>query len=233
MNEDSSSFARVRSLAQSGTNRQENEDSTIVLGILQAIDGGERITQRAVASELGIALGLVNAYVKRCMKKGLIKMRAAPARRYAYYLTPKGFSEKSRLTASYLAHSFSFFRRARADCELVLAKAIERRMKRVALVGASDLAEIVALCVAEQPLQIIAVVDRMARGRYKGIPVVASFAELDGVDGLIVTDLADPHAAYDAAVAVMGADRVLAPAMLRTGHEQSARSSALLRKVAS
>jgi len=45
---------------------------------------------------LDIALGLVNAYVKRSIKKGLVKVSQAPARRYAYYLTPQGFSEKSR-----------------------------------------------------------------------------------------------------------------------------------------
>ena len=43
-------------------------------------------------------------------------MRQVPLNRYAYYLTPQGFAEKSRLTAEYLAASFDFFRRARGDC---------------------------------------------------------------------------------------------------------------------
>jgi hypothetical protein len=59
---------------------------------------------------LGIALGLVNAYLKRCAKAGLIKIKQAPSSRYSYYLTPKGFVEKSRLTATYLSQSMSFFR---------------------------------------------------------------------------------------------------------------------------
>jgi DNA-binding MarR family transcriptional regulator len=206
--------------------RHEGEDAHIVLGILQAIDSGERITQRAVAGELGIALGLVNAYIKRCMRKGLVKMRSVPARRYAYYLTPKGFAEKSKLTASYLSHSFSFFRAARADCESVLADASARRMHTIALVGASDLAEIMMLCGAEHDVALVAVVDSSAKGeRYAGVPLVADFAAVAKVDGLIVTDLAAPDRAYDAAVAAVGADRVLAPALLRTRRKRKMQSS--------
>ena len=58
------------------------DNSRIVLGLLHSVerDGGQ--SQRRLGSELGIALGLVNAYLKRCVKKGLIKVGHAPARRY-------------------------------------------------------------------------------------------------------------------------------------------------------
>jgi DNA-binding MarR family transcriptional regulator len=205
---------------------EEDQDTQIVLGILQAIESSDKVTQRAVASELGIALGLVNAYLKRCVKKGLIKVRNAPARRYAYYLTPKGFAEKSKLTASYLTHSFSFFRGARADCERVLADAVARRMKFVALVGASELAEIIALCATDVPVNIVAIVDSKNISRHAGIPVVSSLGQLGDVDGLIVSDLADPKSSYETAVSAVGADRVLMPALLRAMRPKvAARSS--------
>src|ERR1700687_3553185 len=98
------------------------EDERIVLDLLNSVDDGAQ-SQRRIAEELGIALGLVNAYLKRCIKKGLVKVGQAPARRYAYYLTPQGFAEKSRLTVEYLSDSFSFFRRARTDCAAVFATA--------------------------------------------------------------------------------------------------------------
>ena len=87
-----------------------------MLEVLSAVERDSRITQRSLSRELGIALGLANAYLKRCAKKGLIKIRQVPLNRYAYYLTPKGFAEKSRLTAEYLAVSFNFFRDAREQC---------------------------------------------------------------------------------------------------------------------
>src|SRR5499433_4048044 len=97
-----------------------NADETrIVLGLLEYVGRGGEQSQRRLASELGVALGLANAYLRRCVKKGLVKVRQAPARRYAYYLTPRGFAEKSRLTVEYLSESFGFFRRAQADCVAV------------------------------------------------------------------------------------------------------------------
>src|ERR1700676_2162496 len=109
------------SLMASSAEHGEVENARIVLGLLESVERNGQQTQRRLASELGIALGLVNAYLKRCVKKGLVKVSEAPARRYAYYLTPQGFAEKSRLTIEYLTSSFSFFRQARADCARTLA----------------------------------------------------------------------------------------------------------------
>ena len=91
-----------------GVGEENPESSRIMLGLLDAVEQDRAQSQRLLASELGIALGLVNAYLKRCIKKGLVKVRSAPARRYAYYLTPQGFAEKSRLTVQYLSYSFGF-----------------------------------------------------------------------------------------------------------------------------
>src|ERR1700751_511994 len=101
----------------------EHENERIVLGLLSSVESDGERSQRRIASELGIALGLVNAYLKRCVKKGLVKVHDAPARRYAYYLPPQGFAEKSRLTVQYLSHSFSFFRKAKDDCTEVFEAA--------------------------------------------------------------------------------------------------------------
>ena len=64
------------------TESNRAEDERILLDLLSSVerDGGQ--SQRRLASELGIALGLVNAYLRRCVKKGLVKATAAPARRY-------------------------------------------------------------------------------------------------------------------------------------------------------
>ena len=93
--------------------RRDQVADEIVLRVLDAVESDPAVTQRSVANELGIALGLANAYLKRCIRKGLVKVAQVPSRRYAYYLTPQGVSEKTRLTAEYFSPSFLFFRRAR------------------------------------------------------------------------------------------------------------------------
>src|ERR1700756_5143256 len=101
----------------------EQENGRIILGLLSSVESDGARSQRRIAAELGVALGLVNAYLKRSIKKGLVKVGQAPARRYAYYLTPQGFSEKSRLTIEYLSSSFSLFRKAKEDYGKVFDRA--------------------------------------------------------------------------------------------------------------
>jgi DNA-binding MarR family transcriptional regulator len=195
---------------------QDEDSQRILLGLLQSVerDGGQ--SQRRLAAELGIALGLVNAYLKRCVKKGLVKVSEAPARRYAYYLTPHGFAEKSRLTVECLGVSFSFFRQARADCAETFAALRSRGFQRVVVAGVSDLAEIARICAIESGVEIVAIVDAEASlPTFVGVPVVASFAAIgEPYDAVVVTDLAAADATFDAAAAVVGSDRVLAPKLL-------------------
>jgi len=51
--------------------------------MLDAIETRDHVTPRSLAGELGIALGLTNIYLKRCLNKGLIKGRRAPARSWS------------------------------------------------------------------------------------------------------------------------------------------------------
>lgn len=192
-------------------------DVRITAGLLAAIERNGAASQRGLANELGIALGLVNAYVKRCTKKGLIKVRTAPARRYAYYVTPKGLAEKSRLTAEYLSHSLSFFRSARQSCSVLLSDLSHvREWRFIAVIGSGDLAEIAILCALEQRLSVVAVVDgSKEKAQLIGVPVVASFASLPStIDGVVVATLIESQKAYDSAVEMLGSQRVAVPSVL-------------------
>src|SRR4051812_25214385 len=106
-----------------GSEHQGMQEARIMLGLLESVERNGEQTQRHLASELGVALGLVNAYIKRCVKKGFLKAVEAPTRRYGYYLTPQGFGEKARLTVDYLAYSFSLFRKARSEYAEVINSA--------------------------------------------------------------------------------------------------------------
>ena len=189
-------------------------ESQITLGVLNAVEENSAVTQRSLAHELGIALGLANAYLKRCAKKGLIKISQAPANRYAYYLTPQGFAEKSRLTARYLSQSFNLFRFARAQYDELLGACAKRGWRRIAFAGASDLAEIAVLCASRHELKAIGLLDAAVAGTQHGLPVVARLKDLGHVDAVIVTDMAEPQEVFDALVQVLPRERVLAPDFL-------------------
>lgn len=202
------------------------EQTDITLGLLSAVHENSHVTQRTVATELGVALGLVNSYIKRCVRKGYIKVRQAPANRYAYYLTPAGFAEKSRLTAQYLSHSFTFFRNARQQCEEVLLQSTERNWRRLALIGAGDLAEIMILCAQECPAEVVGVVDPgVDQETISGLPVVPLLKKLGAVDAVVVTDLTDPQGAYAALAEHLPDERILTPAVLRVVRNDAGRRS--------
>jgi DNA-binding MarR family transcriptional regulator len=194
----------------------EHENERIVLGLLSSVENDGERSQRHIAAELGIALGLVNVYLKRCVKKGLVKVTDAPARRYAYYLTPQGFAEKSRLTVQYLSDSFSFFRQARADCSQTFALAKERDFQNLVLCGKSDLAEIAILSAVDSGVSVVAIVDRTASEKlFVGRPVVPGYSDLGTpFDAVMITDVVDARRTFEEAVAIYGAHRVLAPKLL-------------------
>ncbi len=180
------------------TDQANSLETQATLHLLSDVERDSFLSQRRFSVRFGIAVGLTNAYVKRCIKKGWIKMSRVPARRYAYYLTPKGFSEKSRLVADYLYGSLDFFRTARRQCVEALHECERQGWRRVALAGDGDLAEIATLAARETGVELVAVV---APGRnapeFAGLPVVAGVAALDDVDALLITDIVDPQAVYD------------------------------------
>lgn len=184
------------------------------LGLLDAIGEESRLTQRRLAVRLGIALGLTNALVKRCVRKGLIKIHEAPAGRYAYYLTPKGFAEKSRLTAEYLSASLDFFRISRSQAAKEFHTCAARGWRRVALAGASELAEIVTLAARDADVELVAVLDSVA-DEVVGLPIVRDPGALLAVDAVMITDIHTPQRTYDGLLGKFPEDHILILPLLR------------------
>lgn len=198
-----------------------NNEHKITLGVLNAVHDNSRVTQRTMSGELGIALGLTNSYLKRCVKKGLIKVRQIPANRYAYYLTPQGFLEKGRLTREYLTQGFQFFRIAREQCSDIFATCSERGLRRIALHGLTDLAEIAVLCAKDHDVELVSIIDPSSQlENYSGIPVFGKIPRSASFDAFVVTDLGNPQRQFDALVDVYGAGRVFAPEILKVSMER-------------
>lgn len=175
------------------------------------------VTQQMLTRDVGISVGLINALIKRAIKKGLVKAKQAPYKRYAYYLTPQGFAEKGRLIAQYLNVSLDLFRKARDQYSDILRE-ISRsgRAGRVVLVGGGELAEIAVLAAVGEDVSLLAIVDPGANvpKRY-GVQVVGSIDELGLIDAAIVTDLQCPQETFEALCSKLPVEKVFAPEFLR------------------
>ena len=209
----------------------DSESSRVVLELLEAIERQGEQSQRAMADKFGVALGLVNAYLKICVKKGYVKVKRLPPRRYVYMLTPRGMAEKVRLTLLLLSRELHSFRRARSDYRDACHSARARSWRRVVLFGASELAEISALCALETDIEITAVVDADLRAeRFIGVPVMASLSDIRiPYDGVLITAVRESHAAYLQAATLIGSERVIAPAFF--GFSQQPRREVRSNKV--
>lgn len=170
-----------------------SREEALTLSILEAVERQHDLTQRKLSRHLGVALGLTNAYLRRCVRKGWVKVSEAPANRYLYYLTPKGFTEKSRLTARYLSYSFNFYRRASESCARAIRICEKAGWTRIGLYGASDLAEIAAIRAAESSVNVEFVCDRQSElSKFVSIPVIRNVNDGIQLDAWILTDFLNP-----------------------------------------
>ena len=190
-------------------------EERIMLGLLNAVHDNESLSQRSLASELSIALGLTNTYLKRCIKKGLIKVRQAPANRYAYYLTPHGLTEKTRLTAEYLTQSLGLFRATRNEAAKIYQQCLNNDWRRIVLVGDGDLAEIFAMSAPEGLKQMAIFCDSGAKlDNLSGIERIQQIDDIVNFDAAIICRLHNPLEAHDAVSAFLPKDRIMAPGFL-------------------
>jgi DNA-binding MarR family transcriptional regulator len=135
------------------------------LQILDELANNDSLTQRDLASRLGIALGLVNSYIKNLVAKGYLTVKAIPPKRYAYYLTPKGITEKTRLTYDLLHDYTRVYREARKNLQQLFHDLQKSGMKRIVFAGADEVAEIAYITLQETDLELVGVLDGESSGR--------------------------------------------------------------------
>jgi DNA-binding MarR family transcriptional regulator len=180
-------------------------DDDRTLHLLELIHRDGMLTQRELARKLNIALGLVNLSLKRLMHQEMIKVKRLSARRFSYLLTPHGMSEKGRLSARYLADSFSMYRSARRACLRTLAPLRDRGLSRFVLYGTGELAEAAFITIQELGLSLVAVADAAGTGRFLGREVMPLKAvDLGRVDRVLFAGPEAERAAFLDAAAAAG-----------------------------
>jgi DNA-binding Lrp family transcriptional regulator len=141
------------------------------LQLLNEVERDAGITQRSLATKLGVALGLTNLYLKRLARKGYIKITTIPSHRIKYLLTSRGMTEKSRLTYQYMQYSLSYYRNIRQQLKQVLAACAKAEAKRVVIYGTGELAELAYLTLREMDLMLVGFVDGKEDQTFLAYPV--------------------------------------------------------------
>jgi DNA-binding Lrp family transcriptional regulator len=129
------------------------------LQLLNEVEQNAAVTQRTLANNLGVALGLTNLYIKRLARKGYIKITTIPRHRIKYLLTPQGVVEKTRLTYQYMEYSLTYYRQMRERLKVILTARAKAGAKRVVVYGTGELAEMAYISLREMNLTLVGFVD--------------------------------------------------------------------------
>jgi DNA-binding MarR family transcriptional regulator len=129
------------------------------LQILDELAKNDTVTQRDLSNRLGIALGLVNSYVRNLIAKGYITVKAIPPKRYGYYLTPKGFMEKTRLACDLLQDYTRIYREAKSNYRTIFHALENAGNTRIIFAGVDEVAEFAFITMQETRLHLVGMVD--------------------------------------------------------------------------
>ena len=170
---------------------QNENDSYKSLLLLDELSKGHPVTQRDLSKSLGIALGLINSYLKNLVLRGYVKVTAIPKKRYIYYLTPKGFSEKTRLTYHYLQNFTNLYKTARKDFKNIFYSLANDGVRGVIFCGSDEVAEIAYLSLQEVNIRLIGIIDDKKTGEkffeYEVLPIKREIINSFDNEPIIVT----------------------------------------------
>jgi DNA-binding MarR family transcriptional regulator len=168
-----------------------NTDDINAFQLLSEVSDEQPVSQRELAKRLGIALGLVNSYIKNFVAKGYIRIKSYPRNRYAYLLTPKGIAEKGRMAYQHAHYFTSLYTVTRQDFLQLFKRLAAQGITRVSFCGVDEVAEIAWLSLREAGLELDAVMDDRNTGRdFMGRSIVSlSRGMLSGSHHIIITSI--------------------------------------------
>jgi DNA-binding Lrp family transcriptional regulator len=159
------------------------------LQLLEAIAEDRPTSQRELSDSLQVSLGMVNAFIKRLVKKGYCKVTTIPKNRVQYILTPSGAMEKTRLTYQYISSSYQYFKTARKRLHNLYDTLQNQGATRIVFYGAGEFADIAYLSMTGTPLELIDVVDPDREGQRFAHLRIQPFSRVqtDDYDILLIT----------------------------------------------
>ena len=140
-------------------NKSTDQESFRTLQLMTELEDGSTVSQRELAGRLGVAVGLVNSYLKNFVSKGYVRVKNYPRNRYAYLLTPKGFAEKGRLALQHLNYFTNLYTITRQEYLELFRQLKADGVVEVVFCGVDEVAEIAYMSLQEAGLKLSAVID--------------------------------------------------------------------------
>jgi DNA-binding MarR family transcriptional regulator len=165
------------------------------LRLLEELERNPIVSQRELSHKFGIALGLTNACLKRMARKGWIRIRGLNHRKIGYYLTPKGFTEKAKLSFHLISYIVQHYSELKKIISQRLLEMQADGLQRIAFYGVSDEMEVAYVTLQGVNLKLVGIVEddeKMTSRIIFGYEIepVSRVQELKP-DGILITSLTE------------------------------------------
>lgn len=163
------------------------------LSLLQELEKNPIISQRELSNKFGIALGVTNACLKRMARRGWIRISSLNHRKIGYFLTPKGFTEKAKLTLHLISWTVQHYSTLKDIIGERLLEMQNNGVERIVFYGVSDEMEIAYVTLQGLNLKLVGIVEdeeKMNRKELFGIELKrVNQIEMLKPDAVLITSL--------------------------------------------
>jgi DNA-binding MarR family transcriptional regulator len=129
------------------------------LSLLQELEKNPIVSQRELSSKFGIALGVTNACLKRMVRRGWIRISSLNHHKIGYFLTPKGFTEKAKLTLHLISWTVQHYSTLKDIIGERLLEMQNKGVERIVFYGVSDEMEIAYVTLQGLNLKLVGIVE--------------------------------------------------------------------------
>jgi hypothetical protein len=150
--------------------------------LLARLQDGGAMSQRSLARELGIALGLTNSLLRRTAQNGWVQVVRAEPAALRYVITAEGVAQETAMSRAHFDGAVRSYAEVRDRIRFVFNLLSSRwgapgsptaaaPAKEVVFYGAGEVAEVGYVCLQDCDLRLVGVVDGNAPKRFFGLPV--------------------------------------------------------------
>ncbi len=129
------------------------------LSLLQELEKNPIVSQRELSNKFGIALGVTNACLKRMGRRGWIRITSLNHHKIGYFLTPRGFAEKAKLTLHLISWTVQHYSTLKDIIGERLLDMQNNGVERIVFYGVSDEMEIAYVTLQGLNLKLVGIVE--------------------------------------------------------------------------
>ncbi len=178
------------------------------LSVLLAIHDSPRHSQHRIGRITHLSSSMVNNYIKKFHREGLITVTGETNRSQAYHLTPAGRERLITHLLSYSAELVQLYGATKREIAERLGHFEDEGIHAIALYGAAETAEVVYAALKDTSLRVLGVVDGdpAKQGRpFNGFEVQAPQRLRDmAVDAVVITSFARQEEIHQDIRALLG-----------------------------